>query len=437
MIMIRETILPFKLETTEQKITSHTGLALVAEAAVAVGLPNAFDGEFPAPGSNRGYTPWQFGRACILMLSGGGRYLDDLRELANDEALRETIDLEVPSPDATGDWLRRAGAAAGDAGCNAVIKKMLNKMLPSLPRKEYTLDIDATFIEAHKFEAKYSYHKEKGYYPMTGWLAEQNILVAYEFREGNDSPSARNAQFIELCDAQMPAGCRISMVRSDSAAFCAAVIGYCQKTGKNFLIRASMDSAVKASTMNIPESDWKPLPSDLGPGEYAEFVHAFNDKSVEAFRMVALRRPYQRSFDPAAEQATEGERYFAIATDLDCDAPDVIRQYNARGATEVNIGEHKNGYGAAYAPCGEFEANAVWFGLCAIAYNLGIFLKVFAFGSEWTRYHAVTLRWRIYNTAGKLVRHAGQIILKITGGAEKLHIFEMARHRLYEVYAMA
>lgn len=51
--MIRETILPFKLENTEQKITSHAGLALVAEAAIAAGLPEAFEAEFPAPGSNR------------------------------------------------------------------------------------------------------------------------------------------------------------------------------------------------------------------------------------------------------------------------------------------------------------------------------------------------------------------------------------------------
>ena len=69
---------------------------LVTEAAEAAGLPSAFEAEFPAPGSNRGFTPWQFSRACILMLSGGGRYLDDLRELANDEALREAIGLTVP-----------------------------------------------------------------------------------------------------------------------------------------------------------------------------------------------------------------------------------------------------------------------------------------------------------------------------------------------------
>ncbi len=185
------------------------------------------------------------------------------------------------------------------------------------------------------------------------------------------------------------------------------------------------------------ETTEQKITSHAGLTLVAEFVHAFNDKSVEAFRCVALRRPYQCSLDAAAEQEAEGERYFAIATDLDCDAPDVIRRYNARGEAEVNIGEHKNGYGAAYAPCGEFEANAVWFGLCGIAYNLGVFFKEFGVERDWKSFHAVTLRWRIYNTAGKLVRHAGQVILKITGGAEKLQMFERARYRLYKFYAMA
>jgi hypothetical protein len=120
---------------------------LVAEATEAVGLPSAFESEFPAPLSVKPvhccFTPWQLGRACILMLSGGGRYLDDLRELAGDEALPELIDRTFPSPDATGDWLRRVGASTGDAGCNAVIKSMLANMFPTLPRKEYTLDCDA------------------------------------------------------------------------------------------------------------------------------------------------------------------------------------------------------------------------------------------------------------------------------------------------------
>jgi len=55
------------------------------------------------------------------MLAGGGRTLEDLRVLRHDDGLRLVLDLdEMPSSDASGDWMRRMGASesGGLAGCN-------------------------------------------------------------------------------------------------------------------------------------------------------------------------------------------------------------------------------------------------------------------------------------------------------------------------------
>jgi len=42
-----------------------------------------------------------------LMLNGGGRSLEDIRQIRADEGLREIVPLErIPSSDAFGDWLR-------------------------------------------------------------------------------------------------------------------------------------------------------------------------------------------------------------------------------------------------------------------------------------------------------------------------------------------
>ena len=53
--MIKQTVLPFKLETTRDLITSHAGLALMGEFAVGLGLNKALDRYLPAPGSGAGY----------------------------------------------------------------------------------------------------------------------------------------------------------------------------------------------------------------------------------------------------------------------------------------------------------------------------------------------------------------------------------------------
>jgi len=53
--MIKQTVLPFKLETTKDLITSHAGLALMGEFAVGLGLNKALDRYLPEPGSGAGY----------------------------------------------------------------------------------------------------------------------------------------------------------------------------------------------------------------------------------------------------------------------------------------------------------------------------------------------------------------------------------------------
>jgi hypothetical protein len=55
--MIKQTVLPFKVEITKDTITSHAGLALVGEFAVGIGMVESVDRELPDPGSGAGYKP--------------------------------------------------------------------------------------------------------------------------------------------------------------------------------------------------------------------------------------------------------------------------------------------------------------------------------------------------------------------------------------------
>ena len=112
--MIKQTVLPFKLEVTKDMITSHAGLALLGEFAVGLGFIAALDKNLPKPGSGAGYSASEHVFPLILMLNGGGRGLEDLRQIKDDQGLREILTLErMASSDATGDWLRRSGVNGG------------------------------------------------------------------------------------------------------------------------------------------------------------------------------------------------------------------------------------------------------------------------------------------------------------------------------------
>ena len=110
--MVTQTVLPFKLGMTEDTITAQAGLVLFGEFLHALKLPGWLDEALPGPRSGAGYDSSQFVLPLVLMLQGGGRTLEDLRQVGLDEGLREVLGLEeVPSADALGDWLRRLGAA--------------------------------------------------------------------------------------------------------------------------------------------------------------------------------------------------------------------------------------------------------------------------------------------------------------------------------------
>jgi hypothetical protein len=419
--MLTQTVLPFKLEVTRDAITPHAGLALFGEFMHGLGLPRMLDVALPGPGSGAGYHPSVYVVPLVLMLHGGGRALEDLRQIREDAALRELLELEkLPSTDATGDWLRRMGAGPGLDGLAALNRTVLKRALKGEKTREYILDIDATQIVAEKQEAMRTYKGEIGYMPIVGHLAENDLVVGEEFRAGNVSPNTRNAEFVAHCAAQMPKGTRIAHLRADGAAYQAEIFNECEAKGRDFAIGAPLDQAVLAAIEAIPESQWRPYQN----GAIAETVHSM-DQTHTAFRLVVIRRPAQGELFGEGDPAL---RYRALASNRAESAEETIAWYNQRGEhSENRIKELKNGFGMERMPCGTLEANAVFFRIGVLAYNLFVLFKHLALPHRWRRHQVRTLRWRLYQSAGKVVTHAGAVYLKV--GRWLFALFEEIRTR--------
>src|SRR3989304_6236610 len=76
-----EEVFNFKIERSGDLLVARAGLVLPHQMAKALGLPRKIDAELPAPGSPRGKAPSDFVMPILLMLHGGGKALEDLREL--------------------------------------------------------------------------------------------------------------------------------------------------------------------------------------------------------------------------------------------------------------------------------------------------------------------------------------------------------------------
>jgi hypothetical protein len=420
-----EGILPFKIVATDKPLIARGGLILPYEFARAIKLPQVIDRELPPPGSGRGYKPSQFVMPLVLMLHGGGKKLNELRELKDEASLRELLEMEnLPASCTVGDWLRRIGEdGKGLCGLAKVERHEVVEVLRRDKRNEYTLDTDATIIESEKEEAKWSYKKEKGYQPLLGFISELGLVIGDEFRDGNIPASAGALDFLEYCEAMMPQGKRIKYYRSDSAAYQAKVINHCFDNEMLFTITADQDRGVKETIRCIKE--WKSFEKDR---EIGETIHTMNN-TKEAFRLIVQRWPKMQGelFDP------DPYCYHVIATNREETAEEIVQLHNQRGQVENFIKEIKEGFGMEWMPCGESYANAVFFRIGTIAYNLFIAMKLLALPPWYRNFTIQTVRWRLYQVAGAAVRHANQVWLKLKAPLEKIELFCSFRVRCHEL----
>jgi hypothetical protein len=279
-------------------------------------------------------------------------------------------------------------------------------------REAYTLDVDTSIIEAEKREATRAYEGTMGFQPMMGFLEETRWCLHDEFRTGSASPQAGGVAFIEACRRRMPKGKGIAEVRSDSAFYNHEVTDYCHREGVVYTIGADWDAAVQAAYDAIPADAWAPLPVKKGEPwrEVAETVHAFNAGN-HSFRLV-----FVRDIDGQGHLFANTRRGRGLITNAPVEkrpAADVVTWYNRRGTMENYIKELKHGFGMNQLPCGQERANAAWFRIGVLAYNLFLMQQAFGLPPEMLRSTVATVRWRLYEVAGRVVKHARRWILKV------------------------
>src|SRR3989339_1186218 len=111
---IQQKLLDFQLQKSSGMLTSKSGLTVFYEAALALGVVDRIEANLPDPKSNRGLKPAAFIMPLALMFCGGGRTMEDIREIELDEGLRKICGLaKIPGSDAIGKWIRKTERLAG------------------------------------------------------------------------------------------------------------------------------------------------------------------------------------------------------------------------------------------------------------------------------------------------------------------------------------
>ena len=438
--MTSKRILPFFIKESKEKLTDRTSLALIDEFMIGIGLSSYVKRTFPKPGSGKGIKGLDYIRCLIFHFLDGGRFLEEIQPIRSDKGFRKLIKMKrMPGFDATGDWLRRCGKRSYMKYIEQSSDFLVRRYVKSSSSEALTLDVDSTLIESNKGDAHYSYKGIHCYHPMLGYLSngrDEPMCSYAKFRQGNASAQEDILEALKHTLSVLPKANQLKYFRSDSAAYQSRIVNACNQESIYYTITADMDTAVREAIAGIDELSWLRL-HDPQEGfekevEYAETVHAMN-KSDHGFRLI-LQRKVNKQFSLFAED--NKWRYHGIITNMPqelMNTEQVIFHHNARGNAERFIGEGKYGLNLKYVPCGQFEANAMYFVIGMLSYNLIKLMQLLVLPKDWSKKMIRSIRTHLFRMAAKVVTTRRQVHVYANKSTEEIKELLGIREKIWEL----
>jgi hypothetical protein len=456
----RQGILPFVIRHGNgEEVTAHAGLPLVVEAARAVRLEEEVEAQLTVAKRERGFSETEKLEALLLLVAAGGDRIEDIRILAEDRGLVRLLERELPSPDALLDFLGAFDDPAGGGQRPPDEKSWVppesaplvglfgvNRGLVARGADRQTttatIDHDGTIIEAHKRDALVAYEGTRGYQPLVAVWVEQDLIVADEFRDGNVPGNKDPLTSVRRAFAALPDWVEKRYFRGDSADYYEPLLKYLVKDQITFSISADMSPELRAMCVAVPTEHWVELAArerEVVHVAEVEFTPGDWPKTAAPLRYVGMRiTPLQHELF-----AERGPKYLAVVTNRPAPAEDAAPHGDAMSAVDLvrwhwekaGTIEHvhrsmKDELGAGVLPSQRFGANAAWFRINAIAYNLLTLLKRRALPERFRLARPKRLRFEIFNTPARLLVHQSQLIATLCASRERTEELVRARQRL-------
>lgn len=459
-------LLPFKLipDTDKSMVTSFAGLPLVVETMRALKIHCLADRVLHIKKRETGlYSESDYIESFISLIAAGGSRLDDFTRMQSDKGLKE-LGLSMPSAESARFFLYtfheedllkdRPERGAFIPPETETLKDLFKIQEHIIQRTDdhpvvATIDEDATVVESAKDEARPTYLGYSGYQPVVNYWAEKDMILADEFRDGNVPAGHDLLSSLVRSVEMLPRSVIEVRYRADSASYNHDLMDALKPglliRGRRikviFAISADMSESLKGAIMQLPEETWKPLRKVTNKGliagrkEWAEVVFVpskTTEKKDDApGRYLAIRvRPSQGELFSDGNQY----RYYAVVTNnWEWDGERLLRWHREKcGTVEKVFDVLKNDLAAGVMPCGRFYANAAWWRLNCIAYNVLSVMKRKAL-PELRSYRMKALRFLLIGVAGRIIRTGRQVILRFCGMPSMYEIFSNARRRLVEL----
>jgi hypothetical protein len=443
--MTAQTRLPCELAQRAEMgfITAHAGVPLVIEAFRTSGAAAVLDAGVVIKRRQRGLAPSALVEGLFSLWAAGGERCDDLAALRGDAALALLLGHGLPAPQTARDFLEAFDEAApplwhgersqvpGDGprlqGLAQANRRLIAFLQEQRPQAVATIDVDATILDSQKRAARWTYDGRTGYQPVVALWAEQDVVLADEFRDGNVPAGTGNRRVVERALAALPAGVETVRLRGDSALYEQSLLRWLEAKGIGYAISADLSRELAAAIRELPESTWQMEGEDgAAVRHWAEAAYVPSDGVATKDRPAPPRYLALRITKKQGRLFADGGdvKHFAIVTNRpDPDGGtglDLIRwQRGKAGTVEHTHHVLTNELAAEALPSQKFGANAAWFRLNVMLYNLLSAFKRVALPPELHAARPKRLRFVLLNGIGRVVRHARETVLRLVGAARR------------------
>ena len=222
--------------------------------------------------------------------------------------------------------------------------------------------------------------------------------------------------------------------RADSAAYYTPLLKYLVREQIGFAISADMTPELRARCTAVADTHWALLETRARERvDVAEVEFTPGDWPRDAWplRYLALR------FTPLQQElfASRGTTYHAVVTNRDLEVAALVHWHREKAGTIEHVHRVlKDELGAGVVPSGRFGANAAWFRLNALTFNVLTVLKRHALPERLRQARPKRLRYELFTLAGELVVHQRQLSVRVPVGDERLQEIIDARGRLLALY---
>ena len=374
------------------------------------------------------------------------RYLEMFHD-AGEEAMREAHRAFIPAPNGAMKGLRKVNA------------DLVGFAQSRSPHREATLDMDACLVETHKQEALHSYNKYRAYQPLTTYWAEADQIVHSEFRDGNVPAGHQQLRVLTEALEHLPAGVESVMLRSDTAGYQQELLRYCAE-GRDerfgvieFAVGVDVTAEFRRAVSEVPQEEWQVLHRMVGENlvdtgqMWAEVNFVPNwighSKNSPDYRFMAITERLDRPPLPGMEEQMEllfptmelsnrgWHKVFGVVTNRSIAGDELIWWSRQRcGKGEEVHGVLKSDLAGGRLPSGLFGANAAWWAIAVLAFNLNSAMKRLVLGGEWASKRLKGVRFTLIALPGRVVRRARRVIIRLARGHPSYELLLRARQRI-------